>query len=56
MTKDQKNVVSIPDKTGWVFHWVSSVFYFSQLKDSNKVLGLCPEPPNALESLAGISI
>lgn len=56
MTKDEKNMVSTPDKAGWGFHWVSSVFYFSQLKDSNRVMGLGLEPPKALESLAGISI
>lgn len=53
-TKDQKNVVSIPDKAGWCFHWICSVFSFTQ--GSNEVLGLDPELPKALESLAGMRV
>lgn len=29
-TKDQKNVISIPDKAGCGFHWIGPVFSFSQ--------------------------
>lgn len=42
-------MVSISDKAGGDFHWISSIF-FNQLKGSNTALSLHPEPAKASES------
>lgn len=47
---------SIPDKAGWGFHWISSGFSFCQLRGSNKVLDLYPEPVKDLGLLVGIRV